>query len=91
MLLNTIGAFNGTQSFDSGGLLRPGWTAAYNGTGRPEAVVPVGAAPAGGGSVTEVHHHRTINISGHTAWSLRDLQRELKSIDGDRDYRAGRT
>jgi hypothetical protein len=43
--------------------------------------------------VTETHYHdnRVIKISGHTAWSLRDLQRELKSIDGDRDYRAGRT
>jgi hypothetical protein len=41
MLLNTIGggAFNGAQSFDSGGMLRPGWTAAYNGTGKPERVM----------------------------------------------------
>jgi hypothetical protein len=40
MLLNTIGGgFNGAQSFDSGGMLRPGWTAAYNGTGKPERVM----------------------------------------------------
>jgi hypothetical protein len=28
--------------FDGGGWLRPGWTAAYNGTGRPEMVLPGG-------------------------------------------------
>lgn len=26
-------------TYDSGGMLQPGWTAAYNGTGKPEAVV----------------------------------------------------
>jgi hypothetical protein len=29
---------NGMGTFDRGGWLRPGWTMAYNGTGRPEAV-----------------------------------------------------
>lgn len=32
------GGINPAQSFDGGGWLQPGWTAAYNGTGRPEMV-----------------------------------------------------
>jgi cell wall-associated NlpC family hydrolase len=32
------GGFNGIQSFDSGGILKPGYTLAHNGTGSPEAV-----------------------------------------------------
>jgi hypothetical protein len=41
------GAARGGLLMDSGGTLRPGWNAAYNGTGRPEHLVP-----ARGGSGT---------------------------------------
>lgn len=32
------------KSFDVGGLLMPGYTVAYNGTGRPEPATPTGTA-----------------------------------------------
>jgi cell wall-associated NlpC family hydrolase len=43
-------------TYDKGGMLRPGLTLAYNGTGRPEQVIPHGGAGAGG-----VHLHLTVN------------------------------
>ena len=42
-----IGAFAHVGHFDSGGPLYPGWTAAYNGTGRTEWVSPNGPGGAG--------------------------------------------
>jgi hypothetical protein len=37
--------------YDNGGALKPGYTLAFNGTGKPEQVIPAGA---GGASMTEV-------------------------------------
>lgn len=34
------GFLRGQATYDDGGFLKPGWTAAYNGTGRPEIVAP---------------------------------------------------
>lgn len=48
----------GYVGYDSGGLLMPGLTLAYNGTGQPETITPPGAG--GGGSMV----HTTINIDG---------------------------
>lgn len=44
--------------YDSGGLLMPGLTMAFNGTGRPERVV----APSGAGEATVIHN--VVNIDG---------------------------
>jgi TP901 family phage tail tape measure protein len=71
---------------DAGGPLLPGYT--YNGTGRPEQVVPASISPAGGSVVYQ--DNRTIKISGHTAWSLREFQRAMEKIDKDRSYVGGR-
>jgi hypothetical protein len=49
------GAARGGQVFDRGGTLRPGWNATYNGTGRPETLVP--ARSGGGGGEVHVHFH----------------------------------
>jgi hypothetical protein len=37
--------------YDTGGVLNPGWTMAYNGTGRPEQVLP----PGGGGTTINIY------------------------------------
>ena len=47
------GAARGGMVFDRGGTLRPGWNPVYNGTGRPESLVPA----RGGGGATDVHVH----------------------------------
>jgi hypothetical protein len=80
------------QSFDKGGWLEPGLTMAYNGTGRPEQVVPVasgavpGAAPAG---QVIYQDNRKVTVKGQV-WRLHELERELSRVRKDRDYRAGR-
>jgi TP901 family phage tail tape measure protein len=76
------------QSFDSGGYLQPGMTMAYNGTGKPERVVPASVSPAGGSVV--YNDNRTIKISGPVSWSIRDLHRALESVEKDRSYVGGR-
>lgn len=38
------------KGYDQGGLLMPGYTMAYNGTGHPETVDPTGAGMVGGGA-----------------------------------------
>jgi hypothetical protein len=52
-----------TVSFDRGGLLQPGYTLAYNGTGKPE---PVGHNLEPRGSRGDVHIEMPITISGNT-------------------------
>jgi len=42
----SLSALNRPGGYDSGGLLQPGWTMAYNGTGRPETVTPGGGLDA---------------------------------------------
>jgi len=55
---NIAGLFGGTYyGYDSGGVLPPGRSLAYNGTGRPEMVVP--ARGGTGGNVT-VHVHAPV-------------------------------
>jgi hypothetical protein len=53
--------------YDHGGVLNPGWTMAYNGTGRPEQVL----APGGGGT--------TINIYMPPASDGADVVRALQA------------
>jgi len=43
--------------YDNGGILKPGLTLAYNGTGRPEQVIPPGRGGGGG----DVHVHVSVN------------------------------
>ena len=45
--------------YDRGGLLKPGFTLAYNGTGQPEQVIPAGRG-GGGGSITIVIENRGV-------------------------------
>lgn len=59
--------------YDKGGMLRPGWTMAYNGTGRNERVVP-----AGGGGGTVVNNY-TINATHYS--DAQALQRELVNLN----------
>lgn len=52
----TLSAWNRPGGYDNGGPLHPGWTLAYNGTGRDEWVVPSGAGHPGG------HVTLTVNV-----------------------------
>ena len=47
--------------YDGGGMLMPGLTMAFNGTGQPERVVP-----PGGGEGTIIHN--VVNLDGHVIW-----------------------
>jgi SLT domain-containing protein len=46
----SLSALNRPGGYDNGGLLMPGWTAAYNGTGVPEMVTPPGGRGSGSGA-----------------------------------------
>ena len=48
-------ALTRTVTLDSGGTLAPGWNAAYNGTGRPEQLIPAGRGGGGGTIVLQNH------------------------------------
>jgi cell wall-associated NlpC family hydrolase len=61
----------GGQSFDSGGWLRPGWTMAYNGTGRPERVTP---AVTGG----DVHVHLHGDVYGDRGALVATIRQGIK-------------
>jgi hypothetical protein len=47
----------GLAKFDQGGVLPPGFTPAYNGTGKPEYVFTHKQMQSGGGARVEVHNH----------------------------------
>lgn len=59
--------------YDKGGTLRPGWTMAYNGTGRNERVVPAG------GRATTIVNNYTINATHYS--DAQALQRELVNLN----------
>ncbi len=81
-------------TFDRGGYLYPGWTLAYNGTGRAERVeraAQAQARPVGGASIN-INFYGDFNLGPSTtprdtrdlARSLRDdLRRELTSLATD--------
>ncbi len=48
-------ALTRTVTLDSGGTLAPGWNAAYNGTGRPEQLIPAGRGGGAGTIVLQNH------------------------------------
>ncbi len=50
------------SGYDQGGMLMPGLTLAYNGTGQPEKVTP----PGGGGEASVIHN--VVNLDGQTIW-----------------------
>src|SRR5262249_35104991 len=66
--------------YDNGGLLKPGLTLAYNGTGRPEQVIPPGRG-GGGGSVTVViENHGVIGSQAEMdAWAENTINRLAKN------------
>jgi SLT domain-containing protein len=51
----SLAALSQPGGYDQGGWLNPGWTMAYNGTGRPERVLP----PGGSGTTINI----TVNAS----------------------------
>ena len=53
-------ALTRTVTLDSGGTLAPGWNAAYNGTGRPEQLIPARGSGGGGGTIvlSQPRRHR---------------------------------
>ena len=71
----TGAARGGMVSYDRGGWLKPGATMAWNGTNRPEMVVPSGGG--GGGSVTVVlENHGVIGSEQQLeAWLVRSLNK----------------
>jgi hypothetical protein len=65
-------------SFDSGGMLPPGLTMAYNGTGLPERVVPAGGGGVGTMVKTEIHFNGNVYGDQH-------LKSEIHRLVDQRD------
>jgi Transglycosylase SLT domain len=64
----SLAALSRPGGYDQGGWLNPGWTAAYNGTGRPERVLP----PGGGGDV-----YLTVNVNASPLAHPADIGRAV--------------
>ena len=60
--VKSVEAGGGYVGYDAGGYLMPGLTMAFNGTGKPERVVP----PGGAGEGTVIHN--VVNLDGHVIW-----------------------
>ena len=65
-------ALTRTVTLDSGGTLAPGWNAAYNGTGRPEQLVPAGRG-GGGGTIVLANHGVIGSQAQLEDWLVRSL------------------
>jgi hypothetical protein len=78
------GQIGSGHGYDQGGLLMPGLTLAYNGTGRPEQVIPAGRGGAGGHFVLEIRG------SGHGTFDAFLLKwlRENAQVHGGGDVQA---
>ena len=60
------------MTLDSGGTLAPGWNAAYNGTGRPEQLIP--ASRGGGAGAIVLQNHGVIGSQAQLEdWLVRSL------------------
>jgi hypothetical protein len=66
----------GLAKFDEGGVLPPGFTPAYNGTGKPEYVFTQKQMQQGG--PREVHNHFHINVP--TAYHKHEVAKEIYEI-----------
>lgn len=67
------------HGYDSGGYLPVGWSLAYNGTGRPEPVIPAGR---GGGASTVINLHVSVGHGTHPVQAAREIAKLLN--DGAR-------
>lgn len=65
--------------YDRGGPLMPGWTMAYNGTGKPETVVPAPPSALAAGPKTVNHNSFTIVLDKSMSYPemVADVQRRL--------------
>ena len=72
---NAEGLVTQYGGFDNGGLLMPGMTLAYNGTGKPEMVTPMG-----GGAVR--HYHLTIIDAANGRIDLEQQFRRMEILGG---------
>jgi hypothetical protein len=80
------GAARGGQVFDRGGTLRPGWNATYNGTGRPETLVP---ARGGGGGDVHLHVHGPIGSPAELErWLTTAIRKGAATLGGGSVERA---
>ena len=61
--------------YDNGGILKPGFTLAYNGTGRPEMVVPGGRSSIAGGQTVIVNVQ--VGHGTHPVAAAREIARLL--------------
>lgn len=65
--------------YDSGGLLMPGLTMAWNGTGRPELVSPPGGVP----SSIDYHPSYVLNLTGTPQQIVETIRQELAQHDDE--------
>jgi hypothetical protein len=70
-----LNRFSHVGTFDQGGPLYPGWTAAYNGTGRTEWVETDRKPETGGGQTI------TIDLRGSTFMTDRDIDHLIDRLD----------
>lgn len=68
--------------YDKGGMLKPGFTLAYNGTGRPEQVVPAGRGGGGGDVHVHLHNEGVIGSQHELQRWLLESTRELTRTRG---------
>jgi tape measure domain-containing protein len=73
--------WNRSGGYDRGGPLMPGWTMAYNGTGKPEMVLPPGKSAGGAGVTVNVY------VQGGVYGDKRQAGREI--ADAIASYTAG--
>jgi hypothetical protein len=69
-------AYNRKGGYDSGGVLRPGWTLAYNGTGENERIYTASQERAKGGTSVAIHvdarsDPRAVPIARAVAWRMK--------------------
>jgi len=68
-----INGWNRAGGYDTGGWLMPGWTPAFNGTGRPERVL--GPGDGGGGATVNFVHNGPLIGDDVDSWLVRKLDR----------------
>lgn len=66
--------------YDQGGVLKPGLTLAYNGTGRPEQVIPPGGGT--GPLVIELHLDHSFAEAGLSPQMLRNVKATVRHLGG---------
>jgi len=84
---HTVGG--GVLTFDQGGLLPPGLSMTWNGTGRHELVTPAGAGQTGGGTHIHLHTHGPVGSQAELeAWLLKSVRKVVRVQGGGNAQRA---